>query len=211
MAMAEAWFAEALAAEEPAPPATGGLEHLRVGLTSVGEVGDEAAQAMALLARSVAGAGGLVVVPENASLLQKSMFRETLLRRPAEAQPTLAYGQKAQENGLHIMAAPTEHAIETFSGLAATGVEVMIAHVAGHPLQGHPMVPLLQVSTDKAAANRFKPDMDLIWDNEAKGDLMAGELLELTLRTASREYRPNLFGQGNFDFQLTRGWLGLSL
>jgi hypothetical protein len=40
---------------------------------------------------------------------------------------------------------------------------------------------------------------------------MTDALLQRVIQVASREYVPQLFGQGNTDFQLTRGWLGLSL
>ena len=43
------------------------------------------------------------------------------------------------------------------------------------------------------------------------GEEMGRAILERVLEVASRAYVPRLTGQGNTDFQLTRGWLGLSL
>ena len=46
-----------------------GLEHLRIGLTSSGKVTEGAAQSLAHLTQTIAGAGGTLVVPANASFL----------------------------------------------------------------------------------------------------------------------------------------------
>jgi len=210
MAKAEGWFLEALGHDGDGQQQEVGLEHLRLGLTATGEVSDGVARGMARVAQIVALAGGLVVLPENAALLQSPAFRQALLRVPEEAIPTLAYGQQAATPGLHIMETPTDHAVETFTGLGATGVEVMLAHVVGPPLQAHPMIPLLQVSADEKTTKRHAHDLDRQFNGEAP-EAMAHELLELVANVASREYVPRLFGQGNTDFQLTRGWLGLSL
>ncbi len=219
IALAERWFTTALEGE-PLPPAEEvDAGALRLGLTATGTAGitgnttgpgKTAARAMALLAASVVEAGGLVVVPENAALLQSTAFTQALLR--GEAFPTLAYGQKAGRNGFHIMEAPTQNAVETFTGLAATGVEVMVAHVKGAPLQSHPMVPLVQFSTHPDTVQRQGGNLDLSPGEEPLGpEALSSRLMERVCQVASRKYVPKLFGQGNTDFQLTRGLLGLSL
>jgi altronate dehydratase len=206
------WFADALDGQPSEPVEEVGLEHLRLGLTATGVLDDAVARGLARLAQRVVTAGGLVVVPENAALLGSPAFRQELLRAPEEALPTLGYGQKAQEMGLHIMHSPTEHPVETLSGLGATGVEVMLAHVAGPPLQGHPMIPLVQVSAHGPTRQRFGGDLDLALEAAAlRPESLAADLLGLVARVVSREYVPRLFAQGNTGFQLTRGWLGLSL
>ena len=164
-----------------------------------------------------------MVLAENATLLQQPEFLESLLGsvRPA---PTLAYGQVAEAPGLHIMETPTRHPVEVLSGLGATGVEVMLAAVQGPPLQGHPMIPLLQISADRGTIKRWGRELDAVFDDwaEAEADDRAEEvadgpeqisrqLLDLLARTASREYTPKLYGLGNTDFQLTRGRLGISM
>jgi hypothetical protein len=169
------------------------------------------ALALARLALAVVHAGGLVVLPDNAPLLALPAFRAALLRAPDEAVPTLGYGQRAVQAGLHIMEAPTDHAVETLTGLGATGVEAMLAHVAGPPLLAHPMIPLVQVSADDATRRRHRNDLDLAIEDGAAPDALARTLLELVARVVSRDYVPHLFAQGHTDFQLTRGWLGLSL
>ena len=212
MAKAEGWFLEALRSDGDGQEQEVGLEQMRLGLTSTGELNDAVALGLARVAQRVALAGGLVVLPQNATLLASRTFREALLRVPEEAFPTLAYGQQAARNGLHIMETPTDHAVETFTGLGATGVEVMLAHVAGPPLQAHPMIPLLQVSAHEPTGKRHRRDLDLLLEcPTAAPEAMTDALLRRVIQVASREYVPQLFGQGNTDFQLTRGWLGLSL
>jgi altronate dehydratase len=211
MAKCERWFRQALAEEAPADPQETGLQHLRLGLTARGAVSEPVALALARMALAVVHAGGLVVLPDNAPLLALPAFRAALLQVPDEAVPTLGYGQRAVQAGLHIMEAPTDHAVETLTGLGATGVEAMLAHVAGPPLLAHPMIPLVQVSADDATRRRHRNDLDLAIEDGAAPDALARTLLELVARVVSRDYVPHLFAQGHTDFQLTRGWLGLSL
>ena len=211
MDKAAEWFDEHLAADSDPPEREVGLEHLKLGLTAVGEVSDSVATGLAQLVRRLVNAGGLVVIPENAALWQSSVFRQGLLVAPDEFFATLAYGQSADEAGLHVMETPTDHAVETLTGLGATGVEIMLSHQSGPLLQAHPMIPLLQFSADQSTQQRFTDDLDLILSNEEPAEIIAGKLLGSILRVASREYMPRLMAQGNTDFQLTRGLLGLSL
>lgn len=204
----EGWFeAELERLEEPVyEPA--GLRELRLGLHAEGPLSDAAARALARLTTSVVGAGGTVVLPEQAAILESAAYLEHVLGDRA-APPTLAYGAAASEPGLHIMEAPTSHWVETATGLGATGVEVMLAHVAGRPLQAHRMIPLLQVSSEPETRLRYAEDLDL----ELAGDPEAwsGELLGIIIETASRRYTPRLYARGNFGFQFTRGLLGVSM
>ena len=89
------------------------------------------------VATLIVTAGGTVVVPSNA----------TFLSEPIASAPTLAYGQKFEKSGFHIMETPTDHPAETLTGLGSTGVEIALAHIVGAPLQSHVMVPLVQIST----------------------------------------------------------------
>jgi altronate dehydratase len=111
--------------------------------------------------------------------------------------------------GLHVMEAPTDHWVETATGLGATGVEVMLAHVAGHPLQAHRMIPLLQASSDPETLEKHAEDLDVILQGDP--DEWTVQMLETVAAVASREYVPKLFEAGNTDFQFTRGLLGVSM
>lgn len=111
--------------------------------------------------------------------------------------------------GLHIMETQTEHWTETLTGLAATGVELMLAHAGEHPLQGHPLVPLLQFSADGGVQTRFAQDMDIALGEDPAE--WAGQLLGLLARAASRRHEAKARRQGNADFQFARGLLGVSM
>ena len=107
------------------------------------------------------------------------------------------------------MEAPTQHLTESLSGLGAAGVEILLAHAGEHPVQGHPMIPLLQVSAVEGVVSRFREDLDGVHE---RGDgPWAGGLLELVLRAAARKQRPRLWERGVTDFQITRGLLGVSM
>jgi hypothetical protein len=107
------------------------------------------------------------------------------------------------------MEAPTDHWVETATGLGATGVEIMVAHVARHPLQAHRMIPLLQASSDPKTIRRHGDDLDVILEDDPSE--WADQLLQAVAAVASREYTPKLFEAGNTDFQFTRGLLGVSM
>jgi altronate dehydratase len=204
------WFQGSLASEPPALPEAAGLGDLCIALTALGPIPDAAAVAMGRVAQAVAGAGGTVVVPENAALLKGRAFRQTVLLAPEAYGATLGYGQPATTPGFHIMESPTDHAVETFTGLGATGVAVMLAHVTGNPVQAHPLIPLIQVTADERTGKRFGRDLDVVLSG-TDPEPMARALLDKLAEVASRQYVPKLFGAGNTDFQLTRGLLGLSL
>ena len=107
------------------------------------------------------------------------------------------------------MEAPTNNPAETATGLGATGVEVMVAHVSGRPPLAHRMIPLLQVSADPETTKEYGEDLDAILDGDPS--TWTGDLLDSVLDVAARRYTPRLYGQGNTGFQLTRGLLGVSM
>jgi altronate dehydratase len=207
------WFRMAHREAEPEAVCEVGLEALRLGLASNGPVPDPAAEALAALASLVVRAGGTIVVAQNSTLVLTSAFTRPLLNS-APAQPTLAYGQACRRPGFHVMETPTDHHVETLTGLGATGVDVILAHVSNRMLQGHPMVPLVQVGArGECSGTAEEADlMDLTLDAEPSepGDKL-DRMLERVLQVASRVYRPKAFASGNTDFQMTRGWLGVSL
>ena len=129
-----------------------------------------------------------------------------------ERRTTLAYGQTVDEAGFHIMETPTDHPVETLTGLGATGVDVVLTHIVGHPLQSHRMIPLIQATTDETTQSIYREDLDVIpaqdhWTPES----FSSQMLDAILQVVSRRYTPKLYGKGNTDFQFTRGLLGLSM
>ena len=192
------WFSEELSNKPSVPVVDAGLEHLCIAITSTGSATEEVSQSLTQLTHSVIAGGGTVVVPANATFVQGSRHAPSC-RPPSELSPTLAYGQRVEKAGFHIMETPTDQQTETLTGLGATGVDLALAHIVGAPLQSHVMVPLVQVSTDAGTQANYGADLDL-----ATADV--DELLALIVEVVSRQYIPKLHGKGN-----TRGLLGISM
>jgi altronate dehydratase len=210
VAKVENWFAEILKNAGELEYESAGPEALRLGLYASGSVSNDVAQSLAQITLAVANSGGTVVVPERAVVLSSPVYLEAVLGdRPVEN--TLAYGQAVPSGkpGLHVMEAPTNHWVETATGLGATGVEVMLAHVVGHPLQTHRMIPLVQASSDPETLEKYAEDLDVILEEDVSE--WTEQMLEAVAAVASREYVPKLFEAGNTDFQFTRGLLGVSM
>jgi altronate dehydratase len=210
VAKVENWFAEILENAGELEYERAGPEALRLGLYASGSVSNDVAQSLAQITLAVANSGGTVVVPERAVVLSSPVYLEAVLGdRPVEN--TLAYGQAVPSGkpGLHVMEAPTDHWVETATGLGATGVEVMLAHVVGHPLQTHRMIPLVQASSDPETLEKYAEDLDVILEEDVSE--WTEQMLEAVAAVASREYVPKLFEAGNTDFQFTRGLLGVSM
>ena len=200
----EAWFDAALGGLSGPECADAGVGALRLGLLDSGAVPAAAAEQLAHLTAAVVSAGGTVVLPSNASLLSSAAYLDNL-RANSPIKTSLAYGQIATP-GLHVMETPTHHWVETLTGLGATSVEIMLAHVSGPPMQAHPMIPLLQVAS--GAETDWSADMDLMLADDAS---WTEAILPLVLSVASRTYVPKLYEQGNTDFQVSRGLLGISM
>ncbi|MBT3343116.1 MAG: altronate hydrolase [Gemmatimonadetes bacterium] len=182
------------------------LSRLRLGLLSGGELSDVAARAVARVTAWIVGAGGTVVTPEADPLLSAQGFIDYLGLEAAPS-PTLAHGQIAAA-GFHVMEAPGKIWTESVTGLGATGVDVMLAHVGEHPLPGHPMIPLLQWTSSPQVASLFSDDLDA--QTEGDGADWPEQLVRLIEAMSRQEVMP-LSLRGNADFQITRGPLGVSM
>ncbi len=216
----ETWFRHKLSAGEQIEQERVGLECLQVGLLSAGEPSREMAASFARLTQWVVGAGGSVVVAEATELTRHSAFVEPLLGAGAgsEMAADLAYGQRFEAHGFYVMESITDHWVETLTGMAATGVEILLCSVGDHPRQGHPMLPLLQVTDDRAVGALYGQDLDCAvefgvesGEPSSAETAGAGRLLQLLLDVASRQYRPRASTLDNTDFQVTRGLLGVSM
>ena len=190
---------------------TVGANEIRVALVANGPLPDMAGEAFGRLATGLVAAGAAVVVPGNAGLLGNDGFRNTVFPNGGVPATSLAFGRPAEVAGFHVMETPTENPVETFTGLGAAGVEIMLCHVGWNPLQGHPMFPLVQITADAAVAQRYGSDLDRVIAPERDPAGVAGELATLVADVASCRYRPRLWSRGVTEFQLTRGRLGLSM
>ena len=191
---------------------TVGAEELRVALAANGPLPEAAGEVFGRLAAGLVAAGATVVVADNPGLLGSPAFREAAFP-PGAGVPaaSLAFGQPADERGFHVMEAPTENPVETFTGLGATGVDIMLCHVGRTSVQAHPMIPLVQVTADASLAERCAGDLDRVLTLDRSAESLVEELAVLVTDAASRRYLPRLWSRGVTEFQLTRGRLGLSM
>lgn len=196
-----AWFGNAQA---EAVPATAGIQDLRLGIATYGAVPAEAAALFSRLTRLIVSRGGTVVVPMNSELLRAPAFAGL-----AQTQPALEYGQAFTTPGLQLMETPTDHHVETLTGLGATGVEILLVLATRPPLQSHPMLPTLHVGLPCAEPGAWRRDLDLVLDSAPTVAL--AQLLDLVAAIASRRAIPRVSWKTFADFQMTRGLEGVSL
>ena len=204
----EAWFADRFAQTAPPQKESVGLESLRVGLVSSGPMSAGVASSLSQATRAIVSAGGTVIVPETAGLLSETSFLAETVEEPVQ-QPSLVHAQPPIEAGFHIMEMPSQHWVETLAGLGATGVDVIIAHLGDYPMQAHPLIPVLQITGEMGMRERYGTDMDLVLAGDT--DQWSATVIDLITQTAAGNYTPRLTQQGNIDFQITRGLLGISM
>jgi len=76
-------------------------------------------------------------------------------------------------------------------------------------MQGHPLVPMIQVAANETLGKVFKEDFDLTFADDADQNTKA--LIRTLIAVASRQVTPKAATVGNTDFQFTRGLLGVSM
>ena len=191
-------FFRARLENDKAPPrAIAGLEAMRIGFITQGHVPESSARALAELCRTIVAGGGTVVASDKDAVFEGSFG--TLLGISARPQASLAYGGVPKRPGFHIMTNPRRHWAETLAGLGASGIELILAHVDGLPLAGHPLLPVLQVGAGAGAG-----DLDSTMADDA------GHLFALLTAALSGDYIPRHRITGLDDFQVTRGLVGVS-
>ena len=181
---------------------------MRLGMICSGPLGDSTAAACSQLCRWIAGAGGTVVIAENSGLGANPAFTAAL--DTDGLPPNLGHGERLSRPGFYSMETPSDHWVETLTGLGATGVEVVLAHAGEHPMQTHPLVPVVQVSGSDCVKADFRDDLDLSIDGSEAPESIARALLECLVAVAAGTISPKLSARGNSDFQVTRGRLGVS-
>jgi len=205
----EAWFA-ATATHDPAPlPTQGGLASLRLGLLATAPLTPDIAAALAEIAANVTAAGGTVVAAQSGYLLHTPAFVDALLAAPNNVQPTVAYSGRIMTAGFHIMATPTDHPVEIITGLGATGVDAVLVYAGAQPAPGHPLIPVLAVTTVATCPPDLAPDFDLLLEDDPAA--WPAQMLARLADLAAHCYTPGRINFGNIDFQITRGLMGISL
>ena len=204
----EAWFQDRLSGRAAPRRQTVGVESLRMAVLTSGRLAEAACRTLSTLVQRFVHGGATIVIPEGDLLMESPAWREILVE-PDTLAPTLRFGEKAQAKGLQIMEAATDHGVEILTGLGATGAEILLAWVGREPLPGHVMVPTLQVSDAESMAGNRGQDLDLMLTGPPES--WEERLSALVLDLASGRCTPVLQEQGNVDFQITRGPLGVSL
>jgi altronate dehydratase len=231
---ATAAFAKASARLPAVVRTTVGLDKLSLGLQSRDEVPPEVQTALALVARAVVQAGGTVVCA--GSIVAPGPFILDLFEGGDDgsggpttvadeetgdviAPVTLGYGQRAPEPGLHVMQTSSTHFVEMLTGMAGAGVGLILSYTK-RPVQSHPMVPSAQfgVETGNTAwtaggvpDTALAAGVDLMLRPPGDAGAWATQLMDLIVSVASGKRVPIAESVGNVDFQMSRGFTGISL
>ena len=193
------WFESA---SEPFELVEATSGQLCLGITAQGDVPRETATALAMVVLSMVAAGGSVIIPETSPLLQSPDFSSMLFgTRP---RPTLSYGEIIKHPGLHFMATPGQHLIESLTGMGSSGANLFLVHEDHHLTQGHPFIPTVQFASGAAIQGIDK----------SIAGLTVQERVTAIFAALSRVWRggkkSNAQSLGNVDFQVSRGWFGVS-
>ena len=174
---------------------------LCLGMTGQGNLPSETATALAKVAASIVAGGGSVIIPETSALLHSSDFTSPLF--VAAPHSTLSYGEIVRQRGLHIMAMSGNHLIESLTGMGASGANLFLVHESTRPIQGHPFIPTVQIASDANSTS-----------DHGLANLSAIERAVSILTALSRAWTgqqcPKAQASGNVDFQVSRGWFGVS-
>ena len=203
------WVGSAAATMEPMTEVPGSLGDLAVGLEARGPVEERVSQALALVGSWIVGAGGTVLLSSRGSLISDEEFRRLAFGSPDPVQSTLAHGQPPTSPGWHVMRMPGTDWLETATGMAGSGAQLMLAHVSGGTLTSSRMVPLVQVSVDPATAASRGDDLDAVLTGNH--EQVARCAVAVLRSVASRQWEPRGRAAGDVGFQITRGLLGTSL
>ncbi|MEU4289908.1 UxaA family hydrolase [Kribbella sp. NPDC026596] len=188
---------------------SGDLGALTVGLEARGALTDATAEALALIGREIVGSGGSVVLSSRGALLADAGFRSAAFGSADEVGPTIAHGQRLAQPGWHVMRMPGTDWMETATGFGASGVQQVLAHVAGGTLSAQRFVPVVEFSNDAATVATYGDDLDAVTTGSAADQARIG--LDTIAAVASRQLVPKAVASGNIGFQITRGLLGTSM
>jgi altronate dehydratase len=223
MAKIRRYFAEQAKASPPPVSCPEPISGFTVAITADGSLPHLAAEAFAKLARRLVRMGANVVVPSTCQLLDTEAFERFVLATGKDTPPSIAFGQRIAshgisrvasplpktqagvyplaEHGLHVMQCPTRDWIESLTGLAATGADIVVAFARG-PIVGHPMVPVLCV----AMSEEETPDADYCLSSPGHSSL-----LETVAKVLAKERVTQVDRVRNTGWQITRGRLCVSV
>lgn len=181
----EDWFRVRLSTAADSEPSA----NISIGISTSGELSDQAARAVGNLTAGIVEQGGTVVLAEEGGL-------------PAaicqSAAPSLCFAQRPQQEGLHIMESITGNQMETITGLGAA-TDVIIHFSANRPAPANLLVPTLNLTDASDSADfdfKLQPENESEWARQIAGligDVLAGKCVS----------RQDALGQ--FACQIPRG------
>ena len=198
-----------VALDSPVQRKTGSIADLKIGLMTQGSISEITARALAGLIRDLVVSGSTIVVPENASIVDSTVFMDRLLTDEQSWSVNLDYGAHPSSNGCFVMATPTTSTTEILTGLGGTGVEIILMYTNGMPVASHPLVPVLQFSDQNEYSDKFFDDLDFVLPQLM--DKPSDFLMTKIEHTITRRHIPKLHHRGYSNFQVTRGTVGVSL
>jgi len=204
-----AWFEKTLSAEPAPQEISAPLSNLRLALHATGPLTKSATESLARFSCQIVGAGATLIVPDNASFLSQPAYTSTTFAQTKAPSASLAHGQQPTQSGYYIMETQTDHWVETLTGLGGTGAEAIIACTGEHPMQGHPLVPMIQIAANDTLFQVFNQDYDLAFTDDINQNTQM--LFDTLIAVASRQTTPKSMSIGNTDFQFARGLLGVSM
>lgn len=196
-----------------------GIRELRVGVLADHKPARHIGLAMASLVAELVRGGGTAVAAQRNHLLGSAEFLDELLEGGSEAlAPTAKFASSlASTPGLHVMSCPPRLSFtEQVTGLAATGVDVIVAAVTT-PAVGSPLAPVIQVKCVEGPADESKAALksfDVCLFSGEDISQSSEKLWDTLLAVASGRQEPRLFGrygEGSVDFIVPRGKNGVSL
>lgn len=190
------WFASSSAREGHDQSA------LCLGIATNDDVPIETASALAGVVAAIVASGGSVILPETSALLHQAAFTEALLDDAPH--PTVSYGEILRQRGLHVMSLSGDHLIEALTGMGSCGANLFLVHDSSKPVQGHPFIPTVQITSDASS--------DLGDQNLAgvAADQRCPAVLDTLGRVWSAQQACKAQASGHVDFQVNRGWFGVS-
>jgi hypothetical protein len=102
------------------------------------------------------------------------------------------------------MAMSGDHLIESLSGMGSSGANLFLAHDSTRPVQGHPFIPTVQIASDSSSSPSDQTLANLPSEQRAVA------ILTSLSRIWTAQQRPQAQSTGNVDFQVNRGWFGVS-
>lgn len=192
------WFG----ARKEQTPASSSGKAASVGILVAQDLPKALVDVLGRLAAGIVKANGTVVVPQatvDAGSVQHPLLQQ--LGLATDIAPTIQYGQRILRPGFHAMATPSWHEQELLAGLGATGVDVILVISDAFAVPAHPFIPVLQLGTTEG------PHAD--WSPVGRHAFEA--LVKLIRQTLTKAYMPKSTAAQHVDFQISRGWRGISL